>query len=98
MEKKMKVDGPGEGRMFDQLIHNLKQLSTDAGELADVLIRNGGKPLSRRQCTVVGMAVDSHIHALVDEARYFATTDNDKDFMSNAHEVVRWMDFKRSKL
>lgn len=94
--KKMRRDETGRPdgeQMLQELRSHLRNVADIAKELSESLGRSGNRP-SRQERDVIQSAIDSKIKGLMEEAKFFALTDEPENFRSDMESVLDWMEMK----
>ena len=96
VEKKMRRDETGRPdgeQMLQELRSHLRNMADIAKMLSEELGRSGKRP-TRQERDVLHAAIDSKIKGLMEEAKFFALTDEPENFQCDMELVKDWMEMK----
>jgi hypothetical protein len=94
--KKVRRDEAGRPdgeQMLQELRSHLRNMADIAKSLSEELGRSGKRP-SRQEKDVLHAAIDSKIKGLMEEAKFFALTDEPDNFRCDMEMVMDWMEMK----
>jgi hypothetical protein len=95
-EKKIRRDEAGRidgEQMLQELRSHLRNMADIAKDLSENLGRGGKRP-TRQEKDVLHAAIDSKIKGLMEEAKFFALTDEPENFRCDMELVSDWMEMK----